>query len=350
MRNKKILSFLLTICIMLAMADIMPNKVYAATTALKISGEEFLKGSSNYLTIELNNNDKKIAGMEVFVEFDTDAFSVNNVKSMLSADWELDWKEKTGSKYGEGVHCMIQDTSLAGITDSNKSIIQINLGDKNAQVGKTYSFNITIIDVCDESGNSIKSSVSAESCKINCVTGPEIIISDDVKIEGFQISHTIGGLRTISSVEPEINGKEVVEYGNIYAIIRDGVVANDMYIGSKSNYVAHYVATEKGILNDKVSDSQTAVNYVRTMSNNGSTSEAFSQNYMIRAYARLSDGSYVYSSVAKYSIFGVAKVLYDNNMMKTFARHQYLYDNILTVVDSSYSEVKFNWKNNIITP
>lgn len=36
--------------------------------------------------------------------------------------------------------------------------------------------------------------------------------------------------------------------------------------------------------------------------------------------------------------------------MRTFVGHQYLYDDILKVVDSNYSEVEFDWNNVIITP
>lgn len=335
---------------MLAMVGIMPNRVDGATATLKVTCEELLEGRSNYLTIELSGNTHKIGGLQFFVQFDTDAFSVNNVTSLMSDTWQLDWKKKNNTQYGDGILCMIQDTSLTGMTDSEKNIITLNLGDKNAQAGQGYEFDITVIDICDESGNSIKTSISSESSEFNCTTGPQINISDDVKIEGFQISYTLGGLRTISAVEPEINGKEVVEYGNIYAIVRDGVVANDMYIGSKNNYVASYAATEAGILDYKFSDSETAINYVRTMSNNGSTSEALTQEYMIRAYAKLSDGSYLYSNAAKYSIFKVAKVLYDNSLMHNFAGHEYLYNDILTIVDSSYSDVDYNWNNAVITP
>ena len=350
MRTKKILSLILTVCIMLASAGIMPSRVEAATATLKVDCEELLEGRSNYLTVELSGNTNKIGGLQFFVQFDTDAFSVNSVTSLMSDTWEMDWKEKSNSQYGDGVLCMIQDVSLTGMTDSEKNIVTLNIGDKNAQAEQEYEFDITVIDVCDEAGNTIKSSVSSESSKFTCTAGPEINISNDVKIEGFQISYTLGGLRTISSVEPKINGKEVVEYGNIYAIARDGVVANDMYIGSKSNYVASYAATKAGILDYKFSDSETAVNYVRTMSNNGGTTEALTHNYMIRAYAKLSDGSYLYSEVSDYSIFAVAKLLYDNSLMHNFAGHEYLYNDILTIVDSGYGKVDYNWNNSIITP
>lgn len=43
----------------------------------------------------------------------------------------------------------------------------------------------------------------------------------------------------------------------------------------------------------------------------------------------------------------MAKKLYDNALMSTYAGHRYLYEDILTVVDSNYKEVKYNWGGTI---
>ena len=74
---------------------------------------------------------------------------------------------------------------------------------------------------------------------------------------------------------------------------------------------------------------------------------AYTRKYYVRAYAKLSDGSYLYSKVYSYSIYDVAKKLYDNALMSTYAGHRYLYEDILTVVDSNYKEVKYNWGGTI---
>ena len=170
-----------------------------------------------------------------------------------------------------------------------------------------------------------------------------IIISDDVKVEGFQISNILEGLRTVSSVEPSINGKNVVEFGNIYAVDVDSVSDDDMYVGVENKFVAAVNSTSKGITDRQFSKSDTATNYVMTMTDNGKTVPALTQSYKIRAYAKLSDGTCLYSKVAKFSIFNVAKTLYDNSKMNTNAGHDYLYDNILKVVDSNYKKVDYDW-------
>ena len=194
----------------------------------------------------------------------------------------------------------------------------------------------------------ISSGTIMQLSEIQLFENPRLTISDQLEIQGFQISHVLQGFRTVSSVEPEINGQKVVAFGNIYAVAVDGVTESDMSVESTSRYVAAVQATENGIIDQKYSESQTATNYIMTMTDNGTTSQAFTQKYIIRAYAELEDGSYVYSSVAEYSIYQVASVLYDNAMMNTNAGHEYLYHSILTVVDSSYKEVDYDWSSIVV--
>ena len=52
----------------------------------------------------------------------------------------------------------------------------------------------------------------------------------------------------------------------------------------------------------------------------------------------------------EYSIFDVAKAVYDNGMMPNVTAHNYVYENILKVVDSNYSEVDYNWTNAVVKP
>ena len=57
--------------------------------------------------------------------------------------------------------------------------------------------------------------------RYNIVTRPEL------KIEGYQISTTLGGIRTIASVEPKINEEQVVKWGFIYGVSEvDGIKTN----------------------------------------------------------------------------------------------------------------------------
>lgn len=63
-------------------------------------------------------------------------------------------------------------------------------------------------------------------------------VSDDVSIRGYQISTTLGGIRVVSGVKPEINEKNVEKTGFVYALEKTGDVTNnisddEMYMGRK---------------------------------------------------------------------------------------------------------------------
>lgn len=175
-------------------------------------------------------------------------------------------------------------------------------------------------------------------------------LTQSITVNGFQISNVHWGIRAVSSVESEINGKKVVSYGNIYGIVRDGFSDEDMVLGSTSECVKAFEATDKSTIDLKFSESDTATNYVMTMVNNGNTAEAYDQNYKIRAYAKLSDGSVVYSDIYDYSIFRIASIVYDNNLVNSEEAYNYLYHNILQVVDANYKEGKFDWRKTIVSP
>ena len=176
-----------------------------------------------------------------------------------------------------------------------------------------------------------------------------------IKVEGYQISTTLGGSRVVASVEPEINGQSVVEWGLIYGISKVGdkdfaITETDMSVDSENAYVKHYPSTPAGTLDTKLGSSDTATYFVRTMSFGAYTESAFNAQYKVRAYAVLSDGSYVYSDVEDYCIFNIAKKIYDNGLMKTQSAHDFLYEKILTVVDNNYVKVEFDPKKSIVKP
>jgi GH18 family chitinase len=182
----------------------------------------------------------------------------------------------------------------------------------------------------------------------------EIVISDDVKVEGYQVSATLGGVRTIGSVENTINNKSVEKWGFVYALEQNGdtsypVTDDDMFVGSENEYVASMESTEQGTVDiDTGSDSSTV--FVRTILFAAGSKSEFCAGYKVRVYALLEDGSYVYSKVYSYSIFDIADNLYKNQKMNNLSAHNYLYNSILKVVDASYKEVDYNWQNEILKP
>ena len=180
-----------------------------------------------------------------------------------------------------------------------------------------------------------------------------ITISDDVNIEGYQVSTTLGGSRVVGSVEPTIDGKNVTKWGFVYAVDTIdgnslGVTDADMYVGSTNKYVVSLDSTPAGTSNTVLGNSTTATYFVRTTLFSTNTAREFTTEYKVRAYAVLSDGSYVYSKAYTYSVYKICDQLYQSKKMNSSAAHDYLYNNILKVVDPSYKEVDYNWSNIVV--
>lgn len=182
-----------------------------------------------------------------------------------------------------------------------------------------------------------------------------VATSDKVELVGYQISTGYEGFRVIGSVEPEIDGKKVAHWGFIYGLntikgIDTGITNADMQVEVNHTYVKAYQSTAQGTIDCALGTSQTATYFVRTMSFGNKNSDAFQAMYKSRAYAVLEDGTYVYSEVGDYSVYNIAKSLYDNRLMNTYEAHNYLYDTILSKVNSEYKPVDFEWGNTILKP
>lgn len=174
-------------------------------------------------------------------------------------------------------------------------------------------------------------------------------VSDDVSIRGYQISTTLGGIRVVSGVKPEINEKNVEKTGFVYALEKTGDVTNnisddEMYVGNENDYIKSFRSTQNGLMGYKDGEN----NYVMTMLFEKNNSQEFSTKYKVRAYAVLSDGTYVYGKVHSYSIYNIAEAMYENKLMKTASGHDYLYDSIISVVEPSYKKINFEWSGSIV--
>lgn len=183
-----------------------------------------------------------------------------------------------------------------------------------------------------------------------------IVTSPELKIEGYQISTILGGIRTIASVEPKINEGQVVKWGFIYGVSEvDGIKTNikesDMVVNSSNKYIASFESTANGTAAQKFGESDTATYYVRTIKFGAFSTNEFTSKYMVRAYAVLDDGTYVYGdNISQYSIYDVAKNLYENVKMNTKEAHDYLFNKIVKVVNKDAKEIDYDWGNTIVTP
>lgn len=172
-------------------------------------------------------------------------------------------------------------------------------------------------------------------------------IDGGIEINGYQVSATVKGMRTIYSVDSDINGKEVVASGIVYSLA-DYAAESELYVGSASKYVRSYESTATGVMSTNVSDSNIATSYVMTMKFATKEADEFTAKWRICAYAKLSDGSYVYTDAYEYTIYAIADQLHQGCKMNTKEHHDYLYTDILSIVDPAYKEKDFNWNNSIV--
>ena len=77
--------------------------------------------------------------------------------------------------------------------------------------------------------------------------------------------------------------------------------------------------------------------------------EGLVTEYMVRAYAKLSDGTYIYSEIGNYSLYDVADYLYSEQKMTSQDAHDYLYNNILYIVNDKYELIDFKASNSVVT-
>lgn len=185
----------------------------------------------------------------------------------------------------------------------------------------------------------------------------QIKISSDIDVTGYQMSSTFNGVdgsmgfRVIYQAEPTVEKQTAEEIGLVYGLAYgdNPIAKEDLVCGSQSEYVKSYAATSQGKLSTIMGDSKTATYYVRTMScgvTDGSeniSKEAYTSTYYVRAYAKLADGSYVYSNVAAYTVYGISDYIYQNNLAPRKSTYDYLYSKILKVVNPDYVEGDFDW-------
>lgn len=188
----------------------------------------------------------------------------------------------------------------------------------------------------------------------------EIYTSDDTSITGYQMTANYDdvsgaiGLRTVYQFEPTVSGFKPTEVGLVFGIVTGGnpITANDVYVGSPSQYVQSHAATPAGKLDYQMGDSPTADYYALTINtpSQGVTPAAFTTHYIVRAYAKTEGGGYVYSDATEYNMYDVGDYLYKNKLISNKDSFDYIYDNMLKVVTPSYTELDYAWNNAVVDP
>lgn len=304
----------------------------------KVSGDvvETVWGEKNaVITMDLENNYRKDQILEVILAFKADNTYAKNYTIQFSSDGE-NYEDVAVVENAEYSTLFETKVDTSSYTQDCVRYVRVCLNDGN------YNWGYQIHEVAVISGEDYAPTEG-------------LIVSKDVKVEGFQISTSYEGSKVVGSVEPQINGQTVKNWGLIYGITKVGdktynVTDADMYHGSSNAYVVSYESTSEGTIHSVMGESKTATYFARTMKFGANNVKAYSAEYKIRAYAVLEDGTYVYSDIAGYSVFRVARQLYENQLMNTYDGHRYLYNNILKVVDGNYQPVDYQWSNSVVGP
>lgn len=168
--------------------------------------------------------------------------------------------------------------------------------------------------------------------------------SAKLEINGYQISTTVEGYRVVYSLSD--TKSEVASVGMVYGLDNYST-ESEMVVGSTNSTVYSMEATEAGKLSDCYSSMTNAQSYAMTMEF-VKTAEFFNQKVNVRAYAKLNTGEYIYSDVCQLVVYDVADYLYQNNLMNTVSGHNYLFDEILTLVNPSYESLDYKFSNSLV--
>lgn len=167
-----------------------------------------------------------------------------------------------------------------------------------------------------------------------------------IEVNGYQISTTIEGHRVVYSISDP--NEEVLRSGLVYGVAEYASEA-DMVVNSTNSAVKDYQSTEIGKSPVFYGTFEQGQSFTMTMQFVDSV-KYYSDQMMVRAYAQLKNGQYVYSDVQTYTIYRIADLLYQNRKMNTSSGHDYLFNKILSVVNPEYKEVDFDWGNIVVKP
>lgn len=162
--------------------------------------------------------------------------------------------------------------------------------------------------------------------------------STSIEISGYQISYTYEGYRTLYSIDdPE---DEIESVGMIYGMEQTCEIEN-MVIDGEGVYA--YEATDKGKSLLNLLGKDTSTTYAMTMKFAAKTAEYYCSKIYVRAYAKLKEGGYIYSDVKQFTVYSLAQQLYQGQMMSNIQGHNFLYTDILHIVNNEYIETEYDY-------
>jgi len=183
------------------------------------------------------------------------------------------------------------------------------------------------------------------------ITKDESNTSDNVEVTGYSISTTVqindsipGGIRMYYSTK--YDDDEIERLGLVMA--NTEVSEDDMVLNTSNSNVRVIEATSEGKSTFCYSSWGEGQTYVMTMLFGQYVSQLMTEPFTIRAFVELKDGTVEYSELSTFTIFDVAKYIYTNSMTSKEDYHNFIFDNILTLVEPAFEKVEFDWSNILI--
>lgn len=288
---------------------------------VKVEGDDYAELAADYVSLKANQP----------YQYETTVFIPSTYTGSVSLFYAL----------GGGISGEALDASSA----MNLSVSNVSFATYTTIPDPDYTEKETTTEemvTTDAETESVTEEMTTEMVPEETTTSIEKI-QPDIEINGYQISQKAEGFRTIYTIHDL--GNNVVSSGLIYGL--GDVTATDMIVGSQKENVYYYDSTNIGKMNVNFGETDTSVSYTMTMKFI-KQKEFYSSPISVRAYAKLSDGTYVYSDCAVTSVYSIADYLYQNRKMNTYNAHMYLYDNILSVVDKNYQTNDYDWGNTIV--
>jgi len=175
----------------------------------------------------------------------------------------------------------------------------------------------------------------------------EITRPATIEINGCQINYRSEGFRTVYTLDNK--NDDITEVGLIYSIDLDDPYKpeGDMTLdwtnikNGKNNPIAYaYAASEKGLVATEPNKNIYAMT-MKFVSRNQNRKAFFQCGITVRPYYKDKNGNVVYGKQKKLTVYDIASKAYKDSMMPTQEGHDYLYNEILKVVNPDYIKVEF---------
>ena len=175
---------------------------------------------------------------------------------------------------------------------------------------------------------------------------PTEVAADNIEVNGFQISSVAEGFRVVYSVDK--TDANIESFGLVYGVA-EKVAKSEMVVGSLNANAVAIAATPEGKISKDYGSKSNYSSYAMTMKFI-KTAAFYNANMYVRAYVKMKDGTYKYTQIKEFKVYDIAEKLYQRGLMTNQTGHDYLYNEILKVVNPNYTKIEFDYSKMLSKP